>query len=660
VKHRYALLVAALFVALAAPSSADASPNQWHVVHDWVGLTPMEMTSLPGHPGSLYLASYLNDFFQSSDGGATWAVSTTPPCDVATMAVDPTTPSRIYIGCWHGGMLKSTDGGATWAHDNVGLTVPGFESQDAPMIEAIAIDPADTNTVYATTSVDELGADVFVSHDAGDSWSPIHSDPNSVAVGLAVSGGRIYAYADGGVITSDDDGTTWSAPKAADGSKRLVADPDAPGTVYAFAWPSATADQGWITTDGGQTWTQLTNAPANIISASIADGDIYIGTLTGVYQSTDQGQTWTQSETTLKGQPLQGFVVAADPANPGHVWVAGDRGGLWELTFDENLTAGSFPYYSAGTLPATDLTATSAVLHGTIAGGVVGDTVQYQFNFGTSSAFGQSTPIVSMPAMSDTGVDSDVAATLAGLQPNTTYHYQLWAYSTFAGINPHPDDVTFTTSAAVSPSITTTLTTTLRHALVPDTPVPVAIHWRAHAGTYPLCPSTLQLSTDAGTFYTIAHPAAAARGYDAALDPGHAYALRVRADDCHGMQSAWDTTSFTLRRPATTPPVMFGSAWTVAPSGLHITTKTGARATLTFTGREIGIIALRGYRLGKVAVSLDGERIATLNLHALHPAQRRLVFRTPVDTAGKHTLVIRVLASRPHALISLDSLAVIH
>jgi hypothetical protein len=126
------------------------------------------------------------------------------------------------------------------------------------------------------------------------------------------------------------------------------------------------------------------------------------------------------------------------------------------------------------------------------------------------------------------------------------------------------------------------------------------------------------------------------------------------------MRSAWDTTSFTLRRATTNPPVIFGSAWTVEPSGLHTTTKTGARATFTFTGQEIGIIAPRGRRFGIVAVSLNGERIATLNLHARHPAQRRLVFRTAVATSGKHTLVIRVLDSRPHALVSLDSFAVIH
>ncbi len=655
-KRRLLLLLSAVATALMVPSAANASLNQWRLDNTWAGLTPMQMTSLPGQPGSLYLASYLSDFHRSSDGGATWDVSSSPPCAVDSMAVDPSNAMRIYIGCWSNGMLKSTDGGATWSHDNAGLTYP--DSVNAPMVEAIAVDPADSNTVYVTTSQDELGDDVFVSHDAGDSWSPIHT--GVVAVGLAVSGGRVYAYAGGGVITSDDGGATWSTPGNADGSKRLVADPDHPGTVYAFAWPSPSTGQAWVTTDGGQGWTQLSSAPANIISASMAGGDVYIGTLTGVFQSTDDGQTWTQSETVLTGQPLQGFVVAADPATPGHVWVAGDIDGLWDLTFDQHLTAGSFPYYSAGPLPATDVTPTSAELHGVLAGSVVGASTQYRFDYGTTSAYGRSTPVVTMPAASQTGVETDVASTLSGLEPSTTYHFSLWSYSNFAGITPRPDDVTFTTPAAVGPTITQPAAATLFHASVPDAALPVAIRWRSHAGTYPLCAGVVQLSTDGGAFHTIAHPAAGVREYEASLEPWHFYAFRVRADDCQGMRTAWSTTSFALRRPTRSPQVSFGQAWTVEPSGMHTTTRTGAVARLSFTGREVALVAVRGRRSGAVAVFLDGERIATLDLHARHPAQRRLVFKTAVAGAGQHTLVIRALKNSGQRSITIDSFAVIH
>jgi hypothetical protein len=340
--------------------------------------------------------------------------------------------------------------------------------------------------------------------------------------------------------------------------------------------------------------------------------------------------------------------------------VAGDIDGLWDLTFDQHLTAGSFPYYSAGALPATDVTPTSVELHGVLAGSVVGASTEYRFDYGTTSAYGRSTPVVTMPTVSQTGVETDVATTLSGLEPSTTYHFSLWSHSNFAGLTPSPDDVTFTTPAAVGPSITQPAAATLLHASVLDTALPVAIRWRAHAGTYPLCAGLLQRSTDGGAFHTVAHPAPGVREYDTSLDPGHFYALRVRADDCQDMRSAWSTTSFTLRRPSRSPQVNFGPAWTVEPSGMHTTTKTGALARLTFTGREVALVAVRGRRSGAVAVFLDGEQIATLDLHARHPAQRRLVFKTAVAGSGQHTLVLRVLKNPAQRSITIDSFAVIH
>ena len=233
-------------------AQASAAPlNQWHLVNPWLGIGRLTVLAMPNHPNSLYTLTY-GRFTHSTDGGATSAITSSPACGESTMAVDPSDPSRVYVGCMYGGgMLQSTDGGATWAADNAGLTYPG--SSVLPTISAIAVDPSD-GSVYVTTQLDELGADVFVSHDGGDSWLPIHD--GTWANGIAVSGGRVYAY-DGGTITSDDDGATWSSPASADGSGSLVADPDSPGAVYALAAPSGSTGQAWVTTDGGGQWTQL-------------------------------------------------------------------------------------------------------------------------------------------------------------------------------------------------------------------------------------------------------------------------------------------------------------------------------------------------------------------------------------------------------------------
>jgi photosystem II stability/assembly factor-like uncharacterized protein len=651
---RAILALSVVVAALGVPGGAQASAaplNQWHLVNPWLGIGRLTVLAMPGHPNSLYTLTY-GRFTHSTDGGATSAITSSPPCGESTMAVDPSDPSRVYVGCMYsGGMLRSTDGGATWAADNAGLMYPG--SSILPTISAIAVDPSD-GSVYATTQLDELGADVFVSHDGGDSWSPIHD--GTWANGIAVSGGRVYAY-DGGTITSDDDGVTWSSPASADGSGSLVADPDSPGTVYALAWPSGSTGQAWVTTDGGGQWTQLSSAPADITSASVAGGDVYLGTHSGVYRSTDQGQTWTQSETATNTGQLLIDAVAADPAVPGHVWAMDEYTGVWEVTFGQDMVPGLVPYYIAGSLPATDLTPNSAVLHGVIAATGAGVTGQYAFAWGPTQFYDHLTAWTPLPSSSQAGTESGVSTTLTGLEPDTTYHVQLVALSSWVSTT-RPDDIIFTTPPAQSPTTGVDVGVALRHASVPDGQLPVELRWTARAGTYPLCAATLQLSSDGGSFRAIAYPAARAREYDTSLEPGHTYTVRVRTQDCHGLRSAWGSGSFTLRRPAAAPRAVFGPRWRDA-AGVHTATARGARATVTFTGREVGIVALRGRGYGEAAVYLDGERLATLNLHARHPAQRRLVFKTAVASPGRHTLVVRVLDDPAHPAVAIESFAVV-
>jgi len=647
-----ALVVAAAALAGASASQASTAPlNQWHLVDPWLSIGPKTLLAPPGDPGVLYTLAF-GQFQHSTDGGATWDVTSTPPCGENTMAVDPNDPSRIYVGCrYGGGMLRSTDGGATWAADNTGLMYPS--STVFPTISAIAVDPSDSS-VYVTTQGDELGSDVFASHDGGDTWTPIHD--GTWANGITVSGGRIFAY-DGGTITSDDHGATWSSPSSADGTGSFVADPDHPGTVYAIAWPSGSPGGAWLTTDGGGQWTQLSGAPAGILGASVAGGNLYLATNSGIYRSADHGGTWTQTETVTNSGQLQIDAVAADPAVPGHVWATDENTGLWQVTFDGSLVPGLVPYYSAGTLPATDITPTSAVLHGLIGATGAGVTGEYGFYWGTTRSYDHGTALVPLPSSSQAGEESEVTEPLTGLEPNTTYHVHLFALTSWISTD-RPDDVTFTTPPAQPPTAGATPTVSLRHASAAAGMVPVALHWTMRVGTYGLCGQTLQLSSDGGGFHTIGHPAPGARRFDTSLDPGHAYVLRVRASDCTGMHSGWGQGSFALKRATGAPRAAFGPRW-VAAGDIHTARSAGARATLTFTGREVGLVALRGRAYGRAAVLLDGEQVATLDLHARHPAQRRLVFRMPVASPGRHTLVVRVLGDPAHPAVAIASFAVL-
>jgi hypothetical protein len=76
------------------------------------------------------------------------------------------------------------------------------------------------------------------------------------------------------------------------------------------------------------------------------------------------------------------------------------------------------------TTPATDVTETSATLHGNVRSNLEDQTVWW-FTWGTTTAYGSETPHRTV-AISGQGAHP-VAETLTGLEPNTTYHYRLCA-----------------------------------------------------------------------------------------------------------------------------------------------------------------------------------------------------------------------------------------
>jgi hypothetical protein len=97
----------------------------------------------------------------------------------------------------------------------------------------------------------------------------------------------------------------------------------------------------------------------------------------------------------------------------------------------------------ATTSPAASVTATSAVLNGSLVSGALA--ASYRFDWGTTTAYGQQTPAATL---APSAAAQPVTATLSGLTAGTTYHYRLVATSPVATST--GADATFTTPAAVT------------------------------------------------------------------------------------------------------------------------------------------------------------------------------------------------------------------
>jgi len=188
----------------------------------------------------------------------------------------------MYLGAATGGILKTTDGGDTWT--NLFQNVPVISIGD------IAIDPDNTDIIYAGTgeanssSFSFWGNGMYKSYDAGLSWQHIGLE-NSAYIGRVVvdhansqrvfvaACGYLFSYSDQrGVYRSEDGGTTWQRVLFLTDSTAaidLLQHPTNPDILYAAMWErtrgleyrnSFGATSGiWKTTDGGDTWTELTN-----------------------------------------------------------------------------------------------------------------------------------------------------------------------------------------------------------------------------------------------------------------------------------------------------------------------------------------------------------------------------------------------------------------
>jgi photosystem II stability/assembly factor-like uncharacterized protein len=280
---------------------------------------------------------------------------------VDAVAGDPGKPFVFYHGAVNGGVWKTANGGQTWTNITDGKT-------DISSVGAIAVAPSDANVIYVGTGESQLredltfGTGVYRSTDAGDTWqhlglSDTHQitdvvidprDPDRAFV--AAIGHAFGPNAERGVFRTTDGGRSWRKVLFVDdstGANDLSMDPSNPRILYASFWKfqrtpwSMDAGGGrsgiWKTTDGGDTWSELTFnegiprtllgkigldvSPANPrrIYASIEAPD----SSGGIFRSDDAGATWQRMNTDPRFWVRAWYysAVTADPVDENTVYV---------------------------------------------------------------------------------------------------------------------------------------------------------------------------------------------------------------------------------------------------------------------------------------------------------------------------------------------------
>ena len=269
------------------------------------------------------MTSYGDGVYKSTDAGKTWAkMGLDKTRQIARIIIHPKNPDIVYVaaqGALNGptperGIYKSIDGGKTW--NNKLFVDQGTGCND------LSMDPNNPLILYASMwehnrtpwkiNSGGPGSGLYKSTDGGESWHKIHTGlpEEKGKMGISVSGANsdvVYALIEsdsemekGGVFVSKNAGESWSKVSS---DHRLVqrawyyievfADPNDEHTVYVLGPPALRS------IDGGKTWEILNTShgdhhdlwinPSNAKNMVIADDG-------GASITFDRGENWTEQQ----------------------------------------------------------------------------------------------------------------------------------------------------------------------------------------------------------------------------------------------------------------------------------------------------------------------------------------------------------------------------
>ncbi|MEE8103982.1 MAG: glycosyl hydrolase [Planctomycetota bacterium] len=298
---------------------------EWRCIGPHVGVRGCGVAVHPTDRNVFFLAHSSGGVWKTEDAGQYWLPITDHQINVGpvgAIAISPTKPDVMYIGTgepqlrdcvsWGDGAYKTVNGGKTWKH--IGLKATRH-------IARVRIHPTNPDLVYVAAIGNPFGPSkdrgIYRTSDGGKTWKQI-----------------FFKHEQAGVIDL------------------VMCDHD-PSVLYASTFQCFRRTWGlkaggpnsgiFRSTDGGDTWTDLTKKPGlptgdwgrvglahsktmpNRISALIDSKE-----KNGLYQSEDGGDTWTyvSDNIDITQRPFYYHHLHASPHDGDELWVLSNK--LWQ------------------------------------------------------------------------------------------------------------------------------------------------------------------------------------------------------------------------------------------------------------------------------------------------------------------------------------------
>jgi photosystem II stability/assembly factor-like uncharacterized protein len=272
---------------------------------------------------------------------------------------DSKDPLVFYFGSTHGGVWKTEDAGTYWRNVSDGF----FKKSP---VGAIDVSLSNPSIIYVgmgeslTRQDISPGDGVYKSIDGGATWAQVglaetrhiakvRIHPTNPDIAYVAAAGDIFGNnPDRGVFRTKDGGKTWQKVLFKGdhvGALDLVMDPANPAVLYAslnqlqrLPWDQASGgpDSGlYKTTDGGDTWTDITHRPGmpkgivgkiGLAVSPVRPSRVWAlveAEEGGLYRSDDSGQNWqavNHNRNLWRSAPSYMHVIA-DQADVETVWL---------------------------------------------------------------------------------------------------------------------------------------------------------------------------------------------------------------------------------------------------------------------------------------------------------------------------------------------------